>query len=40
MHCRFNKREEDFSTKNDWDAYLEEIEDLSACLGSQCLQLS
>jgi CDK-activating kinase assembly factor MAT1 len=29
LSCRFNKREEDFSSRAEWDNYLEEQEDIA-----------
>lgn len=33
--CSFNKTEQDFSTKDEWDDYLESVEDISKCTSSE-----
>ena len=32
MTCRYNKQETDFASKDEWDNYLEEREDISRIL--------
>jgi hypothetical protein len=29
MRCRYNKTQEDFDSKDEWDNYLEQMEDIS-----------